>query len=71
MSGHVVTDAEAEAFEAQMMAEPAVRSEIDRYEPVVARLTNESLLAIIVAARRESRRRAAKLRRRPVGISNR
>lgn len=68
----LVTDAMAEAFEAAMMADPAVRSEIDRYEPVVRKLTNESLLAIVVAARRETRRRVDASRPKPrVGIGNR
>ena len=53
------------AIDESVMAIPGVREEVIRYEPVVAKLTDISLLAIYVAANRETRRRAAKLRRPP------
>jgi hypothetical protein len=62
------TDAEMVAIEARLLELPAVSREVERYRPVVAKLTNESLVAIGIAVREESRRRAG---RRPVGIGNR
>ncbi len=55
-------DADADARDLVILSVPGVAEEAKRYEPVVRKLSNISLLAIVVVAERETRRRAKKVK---------
>jgi hypothetical protein len=61
---------EADRLEADLMAIPAIRVEVQRLATSLPKLTEASFVALSIAMRRESARRIAPPPR-PVGIGNR
>lgn len=57
-------------LEAALMADPAIRAEVEKLLPTLRRMTVISFVALTIAMRRESERRVAQPPR-PVGIGNR
>lgn len=68
----MLTPDKAAAFDLAMLQDPGIRAEVERYEPIVRKLTDTSLLAIGLAYRLEAHRRVeARTPPRRVGIGNR
>ena len=57
-------------LEASLMTNPAIRAEIDLIAPILRKLSDDRLVALVIATRHETARRT-ETPPRPVGIGNR